>query len=327
MVLSNDLAALIGFGSEASLWGMYTVIFLVSLSVLLWRRRTRDVNWVIVSANCFLYVLATTHYAIEFNHFYTTLNAIGVVGFANETQQLVGADLLISLTDFVGDMVLIYRCYLVWGRNWYICVLPFLAALAGFACVCGVVHLVVAVAPTAPVAPAALVPLGTAGYALPLCTNVMVTSLIVGRIWWTSRGAAKNAALRSTISTTRKAMNIVVESGALYLVAQLILVVLFALGHPAQAIVAVMAVQIYGIAPTMIIIRVGLGVSSEQTTKDSGMTHISWTRPSQNRAFGQSTTVFNTVVTTVTHDEPMPNETMQMKTIDSHTDKDSISAV
>lgn len=46
-------------------------------------------------------------------------------------------------------------------------------------------------------------------------------------------------------TTARRAVAIIVESGALYLAAQLAYVVLFALGHPAEAIIAVIAVQIY----------------------------------------------------------------------------------
>ena len=88
-------------------------------------------------------------------------------------------------------------------------------------------------------------------------------------------------------------MMLIIESGALYLLIQLVYVVLFALEHPAQAIVGVMAVQIYvrisslapflavtlrkqGIAPTLIIIRVGLGISSEHTSNTMASTNIKW---------------------------------------------------
>jgi hypothetical protein len=79
-----------------------------------------------------------------------------------------------------------------------------------------------------------------------------------------------------------------VESGLLFLMAQFIFVVLFAIGHPAQAILEPVATQIYvcdsnhtlpiglltrpflfnvqGISPTLIIVRVGMGSSYEQTT-------------------------------------------------------------
>ncbi len=107
-------------------------------------------------------------------------------------------------------------------------------------------HLLLGINPSAPVAPASLVPLITAGYTLPLATNVLVTVLIVLRIWYLS--PARNPQLRgiSTRSrTARRAIDIMVESGALYMVTQIIFVVLFAVRHPAQAIIAVVAVQIY----------------------------------------------------------------------------------
>lgn len=62
-----------------------------------------------------------------------------------------------------------------------------------------------------------------------------------------------------------QAMIIVVESGLLYLVVQLVFVILFALGHPAQAIAAVIACQVYGIAPTLIVFRVALGLAPSQS--------------------------------------------------------------
>ena len=46
-----------------------------------------------------------------------------------------------------------------------------------------VMHLVVTLSPTSPVPPASFVPLGTAGFTLPLCTNVLAMGLIVFRIW------------------------------------------------------------------------------------------------------------------------------------------------
>ncbi|KAI0922509.1 hypothetical protein AcV5_009462 [Taiwanofungus camphoratus] len=245
-----------------------------------------------------LFFCCTAHFALEFNHYYTTLQATGVPNFANETKKLFGADILISLTDFFGDMVLIYGCWLVWGRNYYVIILPFLTALAGFACLMETMHLLLTLNPSAPVAPASIVPLGTAGYALPLCTNVLVTSLIVGRIWFSPRHASAlmGSEKRAVRLTMPDVIKIIVESGALYLVTQLIFVVLFAIKHPAQAIVAVMAVQIYGIAPTLIIIRISLGLLKPEPTKGTG-THISWRRPSARRtqiSVGYSTTQFTT---------------------------------
>ncbi|KAI0754396.1 hypothetical protein C8Q80DRAFT_1226442 [Daedaleopsis nitida] len=269
MVLSNDLSALVGFGCEAVCWRTYLVLFLASVILLLRRART---NIPVFIANFVLFVSCTAHFAIEFNHFYTTLGGTGVEGFANETPQLIGADILISLSDFVGDLILVYRCWVIWNKSFWVVFLPLLTATAGFACILVVAHFVLMLSPSSPVPPAAIVPLGTAGYVLPLATNIMTTALIVAKLWLTAYNAQRRIGdrLPGAVHAAQRAVAIIVESGLLYLVTQLVFVVLFALGHPAQAIVAVVAVQIYGIAPTLIVIRVALGISSEHTAPCRG---------------------------------------------------------
>jgi hypothetical protein len=74
----------------------------------------------------------------------------------------------------------------------------------------------------------------------------MVTTLIAVRIWYLSpRGARDSRGARFPMDTGRAAIDIVVESGMVYLAVQLVFVVLFAIRHPAQGIVGVIAVQIY----------------------------------------------------------------------------------
>lgn len=95
-------------------------------------------------------------------------------------------------------------------------------------------------------APPSLIPLGLAAFSLPLGTNVVVTSLITARIWYLSPRKARNmSSAQFPTRTGQAAIDIVVESGMLYLAVQLVFVILFAIGHPAQGIVGVIAVQIY----------------------------------------------------------------------------------
>jgi hypothetical protein len=95
-------------------------------------------------------------------------------------------------------------------------------------------------------APTSLVPLGLAGFILPLITNVIVTTLIVMRIWYLSPRKVRDMhSARFPTGTGRAVIDIIVESGMLYLVVQLAWVILFAIGHPAQDIAGVVAVQIY----------------------------------------------------------------------------------
>ena len=90
MTISNDMAALIGFGCEAFFYGTYTsdyqqdlltltegcytVLFIVS--VFLMRRHSRSrsgFNRPIFIISVFLYLLCAAHFALEFNHFYNVM--------------------------------------------------------------------------------------------------------------------------------------------------------------------------------------------------------------------------------------------------------------
>ncbi|KAI0296488.1 hypothetical protein B0F90DRAFT_1819923 [Multifurca ochricompacta] len=283
MALSNDMAALIGFACEAVTYGAYFILFILSMVMISkMRQAKRRINAPIVIASTLLFLVCTAHFAIEFNHFYITLKEIGVNHYADETNPLIGADLLISVADLIGDAILIYRCWLIWGKNYFVIIIPSLCAVAGFACVAEVSHLLLGINPSAPVAPVALVPLATAGYALPLATNAIVTLLIAFRIWYLSPESHPSLrGLHPPSRTARHVIAIVVESGFLYLITQILFVALFAAKHPAQAIIAVIAVQIYGIAPTLIIIRVARGLPDITKQTAGGM--ASWNVPSSRR--------------------------------------------
>ncbi|KAH9962071.1 hypothetical protein BGW80DRAFT_1134495, partial [Lactifluus volemus] len=269
MTINNDMAALVGFACEAFFYGFYTILFIVSIYLMNFNRSQgrSSPNRIIFIASILLFMCCSTHFGLEFGHFYTALSTRGVGGYADETRVLMGADMLIAVTDFTGELILIYRCWLLWSKNYWIIILPCLTSLGGLASVSGVIRLLQEIDPTSPQAPKSLVPLGLAGFTLPLCTNVFVTSLIAGRIWYISpRKAHDMPGVNFPIGRGRAAIDIVVESGALYLAVQLILVILFAIQHPAQGIACVIAVQIYGIAPSLIVIRVALGLSSSPSS-------------------------------------------------------------
>ena len=87
-----------------------------------------------------------------------------------------------------------------------------------------------------------------AAYSLPLGTNVIVTTLVAGRIWYLSPRKARNMRSSSWQFPTgigRAAIDIVIESGMLYLAVQLIFVISFAGRLPSVGIVIGISVQIY----------------------------------------------------------------------------------
>ncbi|KAG1756139.1 hypothetical protein EDD22DRAFT_784500, partial [Suillus occidentalis] len=236
----------------------------------------------ILVANCLLFATSTAHFASVFNHFYTALEHSPFSEFKDETPELMGANLLSSVVNLLGDLLLVYRWRLVRGKNYYMIILPLLTALGGFGCILPISSLVLSINPISPVPPAEIVPLTTAGYALPLCTNIMVTGLIAGRLWYLSRipildEYGKPAMLK--IAAGRRPMMLIIESDALYMRHRgLIFVVLVAIQNSAEALLSYAGTQIYGIASALIIIRVGLGISPKETVS---MTHMKFWSQSQ----------------------------------------------
>lgn len=50
--------------------------------------------------------------------------------------------LLAAIGDFIGDLILLYRCWLVWGRKWNVVLVPFIATLGSIGTQCAVFHIV-----------------------------------------------------------------------------------------------------------------------------------------------------------------------------------------
>ncbi|KAI0828629.1 hypothetical protein BC628DRAFT_82895 [Trametes gibbosa] len=250
------LPSLVGkFGSESVLWVVYSGIFVRSLWLLRRGNKMKTLSPLILGVHCLLYATCTVHYAIELHRFYEAFRISGVQGYGiDDKDQQIGADALISLSNFLGDVMLLYRCWFMYKGKYWVAVLPFLTAVAGDGCLVVVAYLLFADRPHGvSVIPGSAVPLLTAGYALSLCTNVIASGLLVARIWWMTRAASvgpaapaeDHPALRSTVRLARRAMAVIVESGLIYLAVQIVLVVLVAFKHDAEGIVAAIAVQLY----------------------------------------------------------------------------------
>ncbi|KII84638.1 hypothetical protein PLICRDRAFT_355567 [Plicaturopsis crispa FD-325 SS-3] len=269
MPFSADQGAFLGFVVEAIIYGMYTVLFALALTVLLGRPNGKPINAALTIATCLLFACCTAHFGLNFSNKYKGLILEpGVVSISNETTELFADDVLFSITDFLGQCILIYRCWRLWGERYSVVALPVVLALASVACAMAGLGILFETAPTAPFAPASVAPLGTTAFALSLCLNFLVTLLIVGRIWHISQ---QTRILQSytTRNRTRVAMGVLIESGMLFLAVQLVFVVLFAIGHPAQNVVVPAALQIYGIAPTLLIVRVRMGSSYDPEARES----------------------------------------------------------
>ncbi|KAJ8073793.1 hypothetical protein PM082_012071 [Marasmius tenuissimus] len=165
------------------------------------------------------------------------------------------------LSNFVAHIILISRCFLVWGQRWRIIVIPAILSVA-----CNAAGLVTAATvehfrPTGSYSMFSLratggTPLLITFIAVDLFINVLLTLMLAGRIFVITRTTRE--ILGSNVRTMYHSLVvIIIESGMLY---PITLILLPALASTAgMNIVAFSLVQIVGITPTLVIVRVGLG--------------------------------------------------------------------
>ncbi|KAF7350814.1 hypothetical protein MSAN_01643000 [Mycena sanguinolenta] len=184
------------YGSGHFFYGIYVMLFCICIYILLNRPRNLGNSILLVTAIA-LFTLATVQAVINL-----VLGAADIDNIDIPYDQLVdGADVVYALNNFIADGLVIYRCYVVWNNNIFVTILPILMLI-----VTTVLGVVVSFDLTLSFYPF---------FGLSLATNVLVTMLTAGRIWWISRYARaylKTAEQRRYAS----AIAIIIESGMLY---------------------------------------------------------------------------------------------------------------
>ncbi|KAJ7921506.1 hypothetical protein B0H13DRAFT_1604505, partial [Mycena leptocephala] len=234
--------------------GIYLVLFCICIYILLHRPHNLGNTILLVTAIA-LFTLSTVQAVINL-----VLGAADIDDIDIPYDQLVDATtiiygvnkyehtLIISISIIADGLVVsppIYRCYSVWNYNKYVVVLPIIMLIV----TSGLLFAVDLQLPENPY------------FALSLATNVVVTIFTAGRIWWIcrqSRAYLKTDEQRRYISV----ISIIVESGVIYSATVLVYLILSAIPSAVilQEPIYQMLTQVLGIAPTLIIVRVGLGV-------------------------------------------------------------------
>ncbi|GBE85106.1 predicted protein [Sparassis crispa] len=177
-----------------------------------------------------------------------------------------------TVNSIVGDGVVVWRCYLIWTREWRMCIIPILLVIAS--ATCGFAQTVFfargtdlhsAFSPELKIWNGAL-------FSLSLVTNVIVTCLIAVRAWYMLNLSGGTSSFRYW-----RVLVMVIESGMIYSVALICEISLYFLNLNAFYIVYDPIGQLTGITPTLILVLAGL----EMTTNDvhSRMTKRTLTKP------------------------------------------------
>jgi len=160
------------------------------------------------------------------------------------------------------DAVLIWRLYVVWNRNWKICVLPAIFELANMSAAFGAVYY--ASQPAIDIYSPDVKGLGLSGFALNLIVNISVTTMIAGRLWY--MGSRVATAISQTGRSTRQnvylpPMFTIVECGALFTASTVLMLALYLTNNIFTLSALNLATQLAALTPLLIIVRVGLGLT------------------------------------------------------------------
>ncbi|PIL27359.1 hypothetical protein GSI_10506 [Ganoderma sinense ZZ0214-1] len=260
-VLPN-ISVLISIWMETLFYGMYVVLFFSSIFFLSRARNTIVQGWVIRLATILMFCIATTHMAINVRRlvegFILPTDKTETLSYLYDIHQPLNIvkQYLWVFNNVIADGIIVWRLYTLW--NFQVCILPItlLLSTTAFGLV-SATSLLPQIGAGNSIFVSHLSRFATTQYAISLTNNVFVTGLITGRIWYVTRDIC--ASESTTSSDYRRAILIVIESGALYALTQVVQLAWYVAKFPGLYFVADSFVQIMAIVPTSVVLLVALG--------------------------------------------------------------------
>lgn len=268
----EQIYTLVGFWVSAFIYGVYFVLF-VAASHLALGRRGKDPSSVRPQlifgvVNVFMFVVTTFFIGVNIYRFIEAFAlgagplGIPVLFFKSfQTWENYSYVICSSLLIWTADLLMIYRCYIVYDKNYWVVVVPFLLLLVSIAT--NMVNIYWFQHPLS-------LPFQTVRpfldfvYPGHLAQNLLTTGLIAHKIWRQhllskASGLRMLGASSSSSSdnlTLLSVVRLVVESAMIYTIQLTILVVLYFMRHPAMVILQAAIVPSIGIVFVLLSIRV-----------------------------------------------------------------------
>ncbi|KAJ7762262.1 hypothetical protein B0H14DRAFT_2403641, partial [Mycena olivaceomarginata] len=228
---------------------------------------TRRLTYVLTALFC----IATLTYGVDLGEEYLLLVHNADPTLIAAWRLSIASSVLLGMVDFLSQMILIYRCWIVWTHNFYVVSpLAFLSFASLGQLVTAGFFGTVSGGAAEPVYHITL-PLATTAFSLSMAVNTLVTGLIVGNIWVQSRqlNIFRGGGGKNEDESFNRVITLMIESGLMSFVIQLLYLVLYSLKNQAFSLVETCAVHFYGITPTLLGIRVITGKFIDTYTKAS----------------------------------------------------------
>ncbi|KAJ8464015.1 hypothetical protein ONZ45_g17386 [Pleurotus djamor] len=288
-----DESQLIGLFVQAVLYGFVLFTFPPCVQALLWsndiRKPYSSIQWPMLLIAIVLVVFATLDVTLNMLHaikafiFYK-----GVGGAIEEYTNISDWINIMGTVDVVfpiilGDGVLIYRCWIVYGKSNWVVIVPLLLLLGSFITAIWTIVLEVTLQARATLQFIKLKPVIMTSTLTTLIQNVLTTSLIIWRIWRVDRETARYISTMRAFGTTtqnlrnpepprpptrlQQVIRIVIESGLILTITAIVSTAVYVTDSNSFIIVGDAQVQVIPIAFNLIIIRAKNQTAAEYTYK------------------------------------------------------------
>ncbi|EPQ53025.1 hypothetical protein GLOTRDRAFT_79032 [Gloeophyllum trabeum ATCC 11539] len=272
--LPLEVANVLSVWFETLLYGIYFSLFFESVYVIMKKKRTKTLPAkLFFAATVVMFLLATVHIAISL---YRLLR--GYVWLASDPGPVayfadyhrwdnVANEVISGIQTWIGDSLVIYRCFIVWSRNYYVVAVPSVLLVLSVIGNC----MVFQIFNSKDVDGLFSVPLQTwvnLIYSATFAQNTLTTGFIAYRIWrqdWETRQVLGPGSYRGAASLL-PSVRVIIESAMIYALEVLVLIILYAIGHNGEYVLQAAVTPTVGIVFTMITVRLALRSSEALKT-------------------------------------------------------------
>ncbi|KAG2040414.1 hypothetical protein BDR03DRAFT_948665 [Suillus americanus] len=300
MTLTIPKAELIGVFVESLAYGVYLMVFNQCMSVLR-KRHSRPSDYLVGTAVS-LFILITAHLVIDILRNMQAFTADEAepnypskyYGTFDTWQNILKSTLYVAVT-LVSDAFILYRSFILWGRNYLIAAFPFLLFIADIAIGVFWVYTLSLVVPGENVFADALSIRVKTFYSITLAMNVICTLLIAFKILKIQKVVAPFK--KGNDDQVSRLVPIIVESGSVYSALLVVMIGTYTSNSPAMFIILNSMSPIIGIVFSSVIVRVGLGLSHGDSHRANGTLsssrNIQWMRPASSRLHNSEQPIYS----------------------------------
>ncbi|RDB24654.1 hypothetical protein Hypma_008225 [Hypsizygus marmoreus] len=265
--LSLEKTFLLAAWAEALIYGFFFCIFSATMFIhfspdTAGKRRIDRHGTVMIGISSVMFFIATFHLAMNcfrllrgyVDHRLSPGGPVAYIGNLRPWDHIL-KDTLYATQENLGSAASIYRCWVLWNGDWRVILFPCVLLVVNFVAGYTVCGLYSSVDPTETVFDARLTNWIKTFYSIAVVLNIITTGLIAYRIWITH---VKSSAYTAGTGRLLPILRIFVESAALQLIVETVLLALYCSDINAQYILLECVASIVGITFNAITIRIKL---------------------------------------------------------------------